>query len=435
MRKTPFAASFEGRRVRRSALALAGMITISGLLSACSTAADPGTTGDGIAPGASKEEYIAALADIDPITVTMSTSAAPGTAGVAAEEAYKAAVEEWSDGKITVEIGYGGSIASLPQHEAALRDGRLQISTLFAAYQPDTYRAFSALMSVANQADATPHVGYLQSFGAMVETAWNTEELIEEYEANGLVPLLPYMATSPLDGLFCASPITSIADAAGVLARTSNRPGVEQLEAVGMTPVDVAIPEVFEAYQRGVIDCSVGNLKTQGPNAASVASLGGAFTYSPEIGFVPNAYALVADEQFWTSIPLAARQLLWDRVDVYTAAHIEGGVGQDIEALEDMLASGVEFLEWEQDIVDALVAQREKSETVIADGGTVITDPDFVTSLKDVHAQWRTLVAELGYTEGGSVAELAEWADFDEIDLSPYSDAVIKIAPSERRPG
>lgn len=424
-----------GRPARRRLLAAVAAIASATLFTACTTGGT-GDDGEGVPAGSSMETYIDALADIDPITVTMSTSAAPGTPGAAAEEAYKAVVEEWSGGTITVEIGYGSSIATLPQHEAALRDGRLQIATMFAAYQPDTYRVFNAISSVANQAQATPFAGYLQSFGAMVDIGWQSEELQQEYADNGLVPLLPYIPTSPLDGLFCSEPVVTLDDASGTLARTSNRPAVGQLEGIGMTPVDVSIVEVFEAYQRGVIDCSVGNLKTQGPNGAGVGSLGGTFSYSPEIGFVPNSISLVADATFWEGIPLAARQLLWDRIDVYTEAHISAfGIGQDIEAVELMAEADVDYVEWDPAIAETLKELRAEAEAKVTNGETAITDPDFVSKLQETHAKWAQIVADLGYVDGGDIADLPEWAALDTIDLSPYAAEVIAIAPSERRPG
>jgi TRAP-type C4-dicarboxylate transport system substrate-binding protein len=126
-------------RPSRSGKSLGAVLCASSLLLAgCGGAggAEDSAGGESVPAGATKEDYAAALADMEPITLTTQSPESPGAAGARATEEYAAAIEEWSDGKITVEIAYGNAIAAADAVEDALADGRLDFNVIIPQYDP-----------------------------------------------------------------------------------------------------------------------------------------------------------------------------------------------------------------------------------------------------------------------------------------------------------
>ncbi|MFP3468156.1 C4-dicarboxylate ABC transporter substrate-binding protein, partial [Leifsonia sp. SIMBA_070] len=72
---------------------------------------------------ASMEDYVAAFADVDPINLKVQSNNPQGTGQSVPLEAYVAAVEEWSGGKITFDVKYSGAIAPIAQAGQAMADG------------------------------------------------------------------------------------------------------------------------------------------------------------------------------------------------------------------------------------------------------------------------------------------------------------------------
>src|SRR5699024_1589038 len=63
--------------------------------------------GGGLPVGASRDDFIAALADMDPVTLTLQSNQNPGDPMSLQFERYAERVEDWSGGNITFDIAYG----------------------------------------------------------------------------------------------------------------------------------------------------------------------------------------------------------------------------------------------------------------------------------------------------------------------------------------
>lgn len=166
------------------------------MLIAAGCAEDRGSGGSGgggpsVDYGASKEEYAAALADMEPVTLTLQSTAPKGAATGRRFEEYAAAVEEWSDGKITFEIVFSNAIAPANEVDDALADGRLDIGSVMPSLEPAEFPANNVMWDVSFVGRQTPVDGLLQWHGAILETAAQEDALYEEFEARGMKLLLP----------------------------------------------------------------------------------------------------------------------------------------------------------------------------------------------------------------------------------------------------
>jgi TRAP-type transport system periplasmic protein len=116
--------------------------------------------------------------------------------------------------------------------------------------------------------------------------------------------------------VFCKEPISSLADLAGRKVRVSGAPAADTLKALGATAVNMSGGEVYQALQRGLVNC---------------ASTGTTYGFKNKWHEVTNyLYDLplngysqvvqVASEKFWNSLSKADQALIQGKV---TAAETE----------------------------------------------------------------------------------------------------------------
>ena len=128
----------------RTVGAVAAMSLAVAMLAGCaesSSATGSGEGGEGLAYGATKEDYIAAFADIDPIVLHTQSPAPKGSPTGLPVEKYLDTVTEWSGGKITFDVAYSNAVAPPAEIDNALVDGRLDLGHIIPQYEPAEYPA------------------------------------------------------------------------------------------------------------------------------------------------------------------------------------------------------------------------------------------------------------------------------------------------------
>ena len=113
-------------RRHRALLSTAATVASLSLLAGCGgsvAGSGDGGDADGFAFGSDQAEVDAAIADLDPVTLTIQPYAAsPDAAAAIAEQSFMDAVEERSGGKITFDVAWGQSIAGYSEVDDALAD-------------------------------------------------------------------------------------------------------------------------------------------------------------------------------------------------------------------------------------------------------------------------------------------------------------------------
>lgn len=436
-------AQSKSRGTRRRGRMLAPGLAALLLVGACATDAEPENDADagarananGVPVGASKQEYIAAFADVDPIKVVIPTPGAKGVLTSESPEKYAQALEKWSGGKLSVEIGYGNSVASIPETGAALVDGRAQFGMHVPIYEPDAFPATNAVMDLMFMAKVSPLVGLLQQYAAALEVAWETEEIITELTDAGFAPIVAIGGGSPGVGLLCGdlAPVT-LEQMKGLQARVSGRAHVAPLEALGITPVSLTITEIYEGLQRGVIDC--GEMLLGTAHATGALEVAKFFSIGEDVGFPATPVTHSASLAFWEKLPLVARQLMWDRMDVYLEAFIVTTIRSEVDAVTTLRDSGGVVKNWEPEVVEALKAQNAKTLDAAREGMPPIKDSAaLVDRMEDTYDKWLKIITEeLGYSDDGSLFDLPVWYSEEEVDFSPFVERLMSDVMESHRP-
>lgn len=428
-------ASIRQRRSRVRAGVVATGLALSLGLSACATpsSGDGGSAGGESVPvGATKDEYVAALADMDEVTLSVQVPASPGHVSSLPQEHYKEVVEEWSGGKIQIEISYGNPIVPSPEAIEAMGDGRLDLGSIYPLYDPARYPASNALVDASFVGQHTPLVGTLQATAAYTEATFETPEIREELEEQGVHLLLPLIASdSPT--LNCTSQRATLDELEGVQTRVSGTVHTRQAEALGMSPVSIEYTEIYEALQRGTVDCALVMLR--------VADLGGFLelaphaTIDPDAGFAYTPVPVGFSQDRWESLPLAAQQLLFDKSRDYLGEYFYSVFGGTKDALRAAEESGGSVSELGPEAEEALQAENEK---ILADvaGSDGLSDGDaFVDTVTGSADKWLKIVTdELGYPADVSYAEFGSWYQRDKVDLEPYLNRLWQDVMLEQRP-
>lgn len=419
------------RRRWAAAASLALMATFS--LSACAESNDGGNSasGDGLAPGATKEEYQKAFADVSPIKLNTQSPGPKGGPTGAPVERWVEAVEEWSDGKITFEVGYSNAIAAPTEIDDALRDGRLDVASALPIYEPSEYPVNAAIIETGFISDQSPVAGVLQSNAWPNALAFKDDAFMAEYEDNGMVPLVPFF-NSGAQIMLCSNPHTSPADFKGSAVSASGTAQSSQIEALGASPVSIAYTELYESMQRKVVECA--------STTFTVANLGGFMSAAPHVtvsnsvGFsmAPGAWAFSKDA--WDDLPLVAQQLIWDLSTVFVESNITDKIWPDTVAgakvITEVKGSVNEFDE------ASLAALTKQNDSLLAAVRKSKGHPDgsaMVDMAESLSAEWLEKVTALKLPAEVSYAGFDK-VDTKSFDMNSYTDLLAEEIWSERRP-
>lgn len=421
------------RRTLRAFVALAATSTLA--LSACAEGGRGSNSagGEGLDVGATKADYVAAFAELDPINLRTQSPAPKGSPTGKNVEDYLAAVEEWSDGKITFDITYSNAVAPPAEVDDALNDGRLDLGQVLPIYEPSEYPATRALIETGFISNQSPVVGALQSNAWPNEVAFNSQDVMDEWDDHGLVPLVP-VYNSGSNGLFCADPRTDLSEIAGTSVGSGGTAQSQQIQALGGSPASVTYTELFESLQRGVVGCTV--------SSPTTSVLGGFLPEAPHVVIDPGAgFALAPggmafSKISWEGLPLIAQQLFWDKLDVFIGGNIADKIWPNtVAAAEGAKAAGGSIGPFAKDARDALLAENEAILSEIANYDGISDGAALVSDAQDAADRWLTVVTDdLGYTDEVGYNDFDTWYSEGEIDIEPFTSRLLADVFAEHRP-
>lgn len=414
------------------ALGMVSALTLAG----CADTAGGGTgggSGEGVEYGATEEEYQAAFADVAPIELTTQTPSPKGSVTGKPMEDYFKAITEWSDGKITFDIAYSNARVPEPaESDDALLDGRLDVASVLPLYEPSEYPANAELVKATLVSNQSAVAGTLQSNAWPNEVAFATPEVMREFEDQGIKLMLPQY-NSGVNVQFCSKPRRTLAELKGMQAASGGEAQSAVVEAVGGKPASVQYTELYESLQRGVVDCAVSSL--------TVGVLGGFIkaaphvTVDPDAGFALAPGTMAISQARWDSLPLVARQLLWDRMDVFMTSNIEGKIWPNIvEAVSQAKAAGGSVAPFGPDArravndANAKLLDQIRNSKRVADAGT------FVDNIQASADKWLRAVDELGISGDVPYSEFDDWYEDGKVDVDAYVKKMYEEILLEHRP-
>lgn len=391
--------------------------------------------GPGVDVGASKEEYIAAFEDVEPIELDfqMASSDPTGFTG-RRDQAWADHLEEYSGGKITVNVHPTGSIAAPTDVPQALTDGRLDVANYFGTYEPAAMGAFVDLTKSLVQQPSSPLVGELVTQAVLLDVGFQTPEVIAAYEDRGMHVLHPAVPSGNTT-MMCVEDKTSIGDFRGAQIRGNAQAHEIQAGALGGTLTSVELAEGYEALERGVLDCSL-NATGTGVNVGWVEVA--PFIKLPrEASFAPGPGSMVVGS-VWEDLPLAAQQLMFDGLAEYIAGEHSNAVSSVAIAGEATQKNGGNLAYLDDESETALAVANEEILASVEEStnldGAALND-----KVAESVEKWTAIAEELGYEETGEAVDFADWyegsLEFENDGyFRPYADRIYEEIIVPNRP-
>jgi TRAP-type C4-dicarboxylate transport system substrate-binding protein len=417
----------------------AALLAVPALMLAGCSKADrdaAGGEGEGVPVGATAEEYQAALGDMEPVELTyqVSASSAESSSGQR-EEAFADAVEEMSGGAITLDIVYGNAVVPPDEISSALADGRLDLAHWLTSYHADEMKAFTNLQDALVSVETSPLQGEIVSHFTAQEVAFNTPEIMEEFDAHGMTVLNPYN-TFGSTALACTSEKGSPADFDGDQIRANAAAQSQQIDALGGSTVTLQLAETYEGLQRNVLQCTFGS-PTSMVMSGWLETAGN--VYMPkDSSFVSGPGSIVAGSS-WDGLPLAAQQLIYDQIVAYNTGELGNAFVSAIAAAQastESGGSGMHFLDSESE--EALKAGNQRILDAVAESEN-LDGQQLLTDVEESAAKWADIAEELGYTDEGDYLDFADWyaGNGDVMDpeyVGPIVDRFYEEVLAEHRP-
>ena len=424
------------KRIRSAAVrpaTVTAMLASLALLAGCagsvggSGSDSEASAGEGFAADASQDEIDDALADLDPVTLKFQPSAMSEKSILAPNGLdVKKAIEERSGGKITVDIVWGQAIASYADVDDALADGRVDLAFTLPSYTPAEYPAFDALGTAMSTLPSSPVASDLAANAAGVQTAWETPEVLAEFEDKDLVPLIPMLAAGGYSTM-CSEPMTSLDEWKGQQIRVGSAAAGKQVTDLGATPVSLSFPETYEALQRGTVDCDLGQLA---PNVEA-----GTFEVAPNIGVASDAGiarsagAIVAGKKY-SELPVAYQQVVFDAMSTTFSTMMEVVIGAKAQAVEQAKDNDGSVEAFDDDVQKQIATYAKTLSDKTAQKADVADVPSTLSSAGE---EWQKTVTDLGFDDKGDFASLDEWYPED-VSYDDFGDELFDTVMAEHRP-
>lgn len=343
----------------------------------------------------------------------------PNSAPTAKIEDYAKAVEDYSDGEVSVRV-FPLSLLSFGEINAGLRDGIADVAGNLLAYFPAEYPTLNMLAEFSELVELEEYAGELSSLaftGAIMDYVMNDcPACMDEMSAQNQVYLGASSTTSY--ALQCAVPLTSAADLEGKRLRAAGAYWTRWAESVGATPVSISINETLEGLSQGVVDCTMSN-------TADFVNFG-------FIDVVDHVYIGAPGGQF--NVPFTMNKDTWNglsddnkqammRAHAKLAADIawvyveEGRAGR--ERAPDM---GIEYGSAPEDIVEMnrefIQQDKEAIGEIYNERFGIESGSEAAVALTEGLAKWSELTKDV--SSGEELAEIYWNEIFSEIDVASY---------------
>lgn len=278
-----------------------------------------GSTGGGAPASASSIE------EMEEVSLTYSDLTAATSPSGAALQTWMDELNEETGGKLTVEPYFSSSLLTSDDALQGTADGVADITYTVATYFPQELPVTNWLNQRGSlPVDSFPH-NHLQISGGLIDAL--TDEVAEaEFESLNL-KLLATPSTSGKYDMICNKKLESQADLNGVRVRAPGPVWAAEAEALGMTVVNVAQDEAYEALQRGVIDCGIASPATY----ANYGHNEVAKHYYPASFSANLALLAIMNLDTWNSLPADAQRVLKESMEDYTVKRTQGQLDAEME--------------------------------------------------------------------------------------------------------
>lgn len=315
--------------------------------------------------------------------------AARHATNVTSVEPWMRAVEKATGGSLTFELMGDGTLVGGRDSLQGIREGLIDMSTIVDFYTPNELKSSTILTELAMLGtDAASMTGAINEMQLL-----NCRTCISEAEDNNLKILAIY-ASAPYH-FICNKPFSKVEDFKGARIRATGAWAIFAT-ALGATPVNVTSGEMYEALQRGQVDCTLINVPAlTNYSLFEVAK----YVIDLPIGTFHGAHVYNMNTEVWAERTDTERKAMIDNIAVAMANLTEGAIKEDAHAREVSTKAGVVFAPADQSLIDALATFKKDELTRITElaKSRGIEDPEAMfDKFQELIAKWEGIAAATG---------------------------------------
>lgn len=162
-------------------------------------------------------------------------------------------VNKRSEGDLTIDISYGGVLATVGEIPSAVENGIIDMGNVVTPYFPDQFVINNAIPFFWPQPKSQDELGALMLKWHEEIPAFGEELAKYNQKLVTVRPLPPY-------GLICTQPIRTLEDFKGKRIRSYGVALPAMLEALGAVSVGLPDVEAYEAMSNNILDCSASDI-------------------------------------------------------------------------------------------------------------------------------------------------------------------------------
>lgn len=254
-------------------------------------------------------------------------------------EKWKEKLEKRTDGKVEVQLFPGGTLLAANNMYDGVKDGVADIGLSSTTYEPGRF----PLLDIADMPSGYPNAEVASQV---------VYDLVNEYppEAFKDFKIITAFATEPAH-IQTVKPVRSLEDLKGMQVRISGSL-TPILKKLGASPVGMAMSEVPESLQTGIIDGSISSREV-----LLDLKLAETVKYTTDYPLAINTFVAVMNKEVWESLPADVQKAIDDlgpEMAVFTGKYMDNHVqealkwSQEEEGLEIISLSEEEKARWDE---------------------------------------------------------------------------------------
>lgn len=301
------------------------------------------------------------------------------------------AVTANTGGKLTFKIYPGGQLLDARSMLAGIKDGIADAGFLVVPYYPSELKHAAVIPGMV-----TFGSNPVATAGAVLETyLLDCLDCKADFTNSGVIFLAGH-ATTPYN-ILCSKPVASAEHLKGLKMRTAGGGLAREVEALGGVPVSLTSGEVYEALQRGQIDCVIA------PKAwllqyslAEVVK----FIYDVPLGSIGGLGLMTMNLDKWNGLGDAERLVILKELPGMVARVVlDGYVADDKRGLDAAEKAGIEIIPAPQELHDKLAKFRQTELAEVERSATErgVEKPERITKIYlDNLSKWNNIAEEIG---------------------------------------
>lgn len=326
-----------------------------------------------------------------------------------------------TNGEIELEYYWAGSLLPASQMASGIASGIADIGMILPPYNPSEFPVANWASLLGSLVSTDFPASMLQASAANAEVILSNEDLAKEFERQGLVILTPLFAYPSFD-LLCSTPVTTLDEAKGKRVRVGGNLWAAEAQAVGMEPVALPGSDVYQAAQRGMVDCVM-----QHPPGFVGNSVWEVVKHYTPVQFTGwNAMYLVMGREKWNSLTEDQRgAILSSAATYFVSTHQKSMMDYAEFAGDGADKQNVEFHQPDPAFAAAIKSAAETGlmNSVSKAPAGLSNAEGFVTSYKKAMEKWSDFVGQnYVLSTGGDIR--SSLSSGKELDLTKWDEQV-----------